>query len=429
MSSKFSRLMKISGLATKVSTSYLSSKVKENFLSEERVAQYKMSKSLLNAGRIAQTLGEMKGLAMKLGQMLSIQADLLPPEVLKILGTLQQQAPAVPFEAISAQLKRELGDDFFDHFQSFDKESFRSASIGQVHRAVTLAGDEVVVKVQYPDVDEVIRHDIENFKLLTKTIDAVGLKSLNIDGVFEEVKERISEELDYKLEAEHIAAFRAFFKDDPRIVIPRVYPELSSQRVLTLSYEYGDSQEDVVANYPQETRDLIGQNLLHLFAQQCVVFGMVHTDPHPGNFSFRSDGRIVFYDFGCVKSLDAYWRGLIKRFLVALIKEDYVELEELFVTMGSYNDPTKRYGQELFEPYVKAIRRVFSLKKDYDFGSMNLTKYFMTLGKRHLRYAFEFRALPETLFLNRMIAGHYTTLRALGSRGPFGQILASYLDL
>jgi predicted unusual protein kinase regulating ubiquinone biosynthesis (AarF/ABC1/UbiB family) len=189
-------------------------------------------------------------------------------------------------------------------FGRFEQRPFASASIGQVHRATLDDGREVVVKVQYPGVDESVDSDLSHLKFALRASGMVRLDKRALDSLFVELRARLVEELDYCNEADNARAFRAFHKRHPFVVVPEVIGERSSQRVLTLAFEPGDQFKDLDARgYTQEQRDLIGRNLFTMLASQIFEFRAVHADPNPANLSVRPDGSIVLYDYGCTKKI------------------------------------------------------------------------------------------------------------------------------
>src|SRR5690606_5784337 len=186
------------------------------------------------------TLGEMKGAVMKVGQIASQMKDILPPQVAEALSVLQKASAPMPFSVIRRQLRNELGDEPDKLFQHFEEEPFAAASIGQVHRATTHDGREVVVKVQYPAVRESIDSDMRHLRRILRLGGLLKVSTEVLDELFHEIKEQLQEELDYRQEAEHLHEFRQFHAHQPWIVIPEVISELTTDKVLTLSYEPGD---------------------------------------------------------------------------------------------------------------------------------------------------------------------------------------------
>ena len=259
------RFLKLAGMTTSVMGTYARARMKSLFSSEEEARESRAATYLETGQRIAKTLGELKGAVMKVGQMASIGSDLLPPELSQALGSLQKEAPPVPFEVIEGQIERELGAAPEILFSWFDREPFAAASIGQVHRATTDDGREVVVKVQYPGVDVSVDSDLAQLKLALRAAGFIRLRRKVLNELFAEVRARLHEELDYTNEAENVRLFQEFHRKrgDTALIVPDVVGERSSQRVLTLTYEPGDPLSSInERGYSQEERDRIGTAII-----------------------------------------------------------------------------------------------------------------------------------------------------------------------
>ena len=212
------------------------------FLSDPIAQARQTEKMMLNALRATEALGQLKGAAMKAGQMLSVHEGLLPKEVNEVLRTLQSDAPVVPFERMEAVLRKEI-PDFDQHFARLDPEAIAAASIGQVYRAQLKDGRDVAVKVQYPDIDKVVRSDLKNLKKLFGSLVAM-MTDIEFDAMWEELKVHLLEELDYHQEAENIRRMGDLHSDLPEILVPAVLEEISTQRVLTMEYLPGIKPAD-----------------------------------------------------------------------------------------------------------------------------------------------------------------------------------------
>jgi predicted unusual protein kinase regulating ubiquinone biosynthesis (AarF/ABC1/UbiB family) len=250
-----------------------------------------------------ETMGNMKGVFMKLGQIVSFMDESVPPEVGAQLRTLQSKAPPMDYEVVARVIRDELGEEPERLFSDFEREPLASASIGQVHRAALGDGTAVVVKVQYPGVDEAIRADLANVGLLMGTIGALT-PTLDAKPIAEELRERLLEELDYRLEADNQKLFAELFADDPDVHVPRVYPELSSQRVLVSEYAPGLGFYEFVDAASEEARRRAVLAIRRFVFDSIWYHHLFNGDPHPGNYVFAPDGRVTFVDFGCVKRFD-----------------------------------------------------------------------------------------------------------------------------
>lgn len=302
-SSPGKRFMKLAGMTASIATKTVSNSIRNLTADEEQKLAAK-TKLFQDIGlQIADTLGEMKGAVMKVGQIASQYKDIFPPEVAKAISKLQRQAPAMPFAAIQQQVERELGKPLNVAFKSFEQEPFAAASIGQVHKAVLPSGEQVVVKVQYPGVDEACESDLKQVRLALRLMGVLKIDKKLQDQLFAEIQDSLSAELNYEIEAQNLEVFKTFHsKLDDKIIIPTVYKDYSSRRILTLSLEQGDSIE-TASSWPIEIRNTIGRRLIRALGQEMFFLKRFHCDPHPGNFAFRQDGSVIIYDYGSVKTL------------------------------------------------------------------------------------------------------------------------------
>jgi predicted unusual protein kinase regulating ubiquinone biosynthesis (AarF/ABC1/UbiB family) len=251
--------------------------------------------------RVREELGALKGPAMKLGQLLSMQDNILPEEALSELANLQMHAPAMHASLARAQFKSALGKYPEELFREFDPEPFAAASLGQVHRAVTLGGEKAAVKIQYPAIRSAIEND---FKLLRSATIPTRLTGHLPSALLNEIQRGLLEETDYVHEADNLEFFRKGLGGLDYVTVPRVHRELSTDRVLTMSFVEGESFADFLKRKPSQTlRNLVGFRLLEMFEVQARVLKSLHADQHPGNYLFQPDGCIGLIDFGCVKRI------------------------------------------------------------------------------------------------------------------------------
>ncbi|REH38670.1 putative unusual protein kinase regulating ubiquinone biosynthesis (AarF/ABC1/UbiB family) [Paraperlucidibaca baekdonensis] len=362
---------------------------------------------------IAATLGNMKGAVMKVGQIISQYRDVLPAELIEALSSLQNQAPARPFSEVEARLIEAFGSDWRQHFQRVDEIALASASIAQVHRACTRDGREVVVKVQYPDVDQSIKADLRQLRMAFKIARVLPVNGELLDAIFEEIRQSLSDELDYFLEANTLQRFREFHQDDPLVIIPEVVVALSSRHVLTLIYEPGDHFAELDARYDQATRNALGERLFRSMARQLFILKTVHCDPHPGNFAARRDGSIIMYDFGSVKTLSDAGVQRYASITEAALANDAQRLEQGLIAMGARNtDHTPHLDAAFYAPWMRLAGA--SIGDDIvKYGEFPLAEIAMKLSREALPHWRAFQPVPEQVMINRAIGGHYWNLREL----------------
>ena len=255
--------------------------------------------AMQTADDITATLGTMKGVMVKLGQMASYVDEGLAPSVRRTLSRLQDSVPPMSAELAGGVIAEELGMPPARLFARWDPEPIAAASIGQVHRAITTDGLAVAVKVQYPGIAEMMAADLDNVSLLRRML-RVTAPSQDVDGLVAELRERVLEELDYRREAANQQRLHRYFTGHPTISVPAIVPELSSRRVVTSELVTGARFSDVLG-WEQHERDLAGETLYRFVFRSLYEVHAFNGDPHPGNYLFHGDGKITFLDFGMVK--------------------------------------------------------------------------------------------------------------------------------
>jgi len=419
------RFFKLAGLTASVAGGYARDRVKRIFQSDEQAAQDERLSMERVGLRIAATLGELKGAAMKMGQMASMAADLLPKEIADALQTLQSNAEPLAFSVIEAQILSEFDQPIERLFESFEPVPFAAASIGQVHRA-RVDGREVIVKVQYPGVDTAVNSDMKHLRyaLLASGVLRVDKKAL--DESFQEISQRMHEELDYCNESDNVRAFRAYHRErHPYVLIPEVIGHRSSKRVLTLAYEPGDHIRDFDAlGYTREQRDQCGRHLWLAMESQIFDYGTIHADPNPANFAFRKDGTVIMYDFGCVKKLANGIADGYRTLIVEGLREDYAQIEQALQTLGIRRPGGPAVGADFYKLWRDWLALPILAANPFDFGQAKFEQEVLTkLAPAVIKNMSSFRPSRELVFFNRMLVGHYATLRKIGARIPVGPIL------
>jgi predicted unusual protein kinase regulating ubiquinone biosynthesis (AarF/ABC1/UbiB family) len=255
--------------------------------------------ALQTADDVARTLGAMKGVMMKIGQMASYVDDGLSPAVRRTLARLQDSVPPMGPELAAAVVEEELGSPPERAFARWDPLPIAAASIGQVHRAVTLDGQAVAVKVQYPGIAGTIAADLRNVTLLRRIL-RITAPAQDVDALLTELRDRVLEELDYYREAASQQRFADYYRDHPTIHVPSVISELSTRRVLTTELSDGVRFAEL-ASWPQQERDLAAETIYRFVFRSLYEIGAFNGDPHPGNYLFHRGGRVTFLDFGLVK--------------------------------------------------------------------------------------------------------------------------------
>jgi predicted unusual protein kinase regulating ubiquinone biosynthesis (AarF/ABC1/UbiB family) len=416
------RLFRIGGLGARMSASWLGARARRLFASRERRARLDEAQRRANAERVAATMGQMKGAVMKLGQMLSFVSEEIPAEYRAALASLQAAAPPMDFAVLRDVAERELGRPLERAFARFDATPLAAASIGQVHRAQLPSGEEVVVKIQYPGVADAIRADLENAAVLYRFA-MLMYPAVDVAPIVDELRGRISEELDYELEARNQSAFCELYDAHPFIRVPRVIREYSTARVLTSEYIEGRRFADL-AQMDEAARQRYAEILYRFVIGSILRFGVFNGDPHPGNYLFASDGKMVFLDFGCVKYFPDDMMARWKRLLHAHLHDDKVAFRDLVVELGFIARDKADDVEALFdyfgyfyEPWKQD--RVFTFNKEYTRQSFGI------VFKPEGRYASLGRAfnMPrDFVFVNRIQWGIHSILADLAASNNWHRI-------
>lgn len=380
----------------------------------------------VSADRAAQILGQLRGVATKVGQMASYVDGVVPEDRREAfeasMAKLRAAAPRSSVSQIRTLVEEELQAPLDQRFCEWDDEPIASASIGQVHRARTHEGQAVAVKVQHHGIVEAMEADLKNAGLFDVLARTLGLGKMEVGRLVQEARTRFREELDYGLEAQRQQAFAQLHEGDPRIVIPPVVASHSTRRVLTTGLMEGMSFEQACEADPARRREYC-ETLWHFVYGSIMVGGMFNADPHPGNYLMQPDGRVVFFDFGCVETLALPRRELILRAHDAAGQRDYPRFDEaaaqmLMVAPGRHRASVLEYMHFALSPVFRSPFRV--------------TRAFATeVVERFKTMAIEFAKLPKgqfaqmppgILFLNRLQFGFFSILARLDVEVDYAEV-------
>ena len=324
---------------------------------EDRAQERLETRHIETALKMASVLGEMKGAAMKIGQMASfIDVDFLPPEYREIyqeqLSKLRTSAPAMPWEKVERVLEEEYGESPDSVFAEIEREAFAAASIGQVHRATLRDGTKVAVKVQYPGIADALESDVANAGILVR-LARVLAPGLDAKAVANELRERVLEELDYEFEAQNQRVFARAYDGHPFIFVPKVHARLSRRRVLVSDYVQGRGFDDV-KELEQDERDIFGEIVFRFCFGSIYHLQHFNADTHPGNYVLMEDGRVAFLDFGMTKKLTRQQIELEQRAVDAAGRDDPEGLRKALYDLGFVSDTSRVDAERLME-HVKMV--------------------------------------------------------------------------
>ena len=416
--SRFGRFAKLTGLSASVAARHITQKVVGAFSDDASAAVGEKQALEKSAQQMRRTLGELKGAAMKVGQMMATDPELLPPEISEQLKQLQHSAPAMDFGTVRGVVESALGAPLADVFASFHEEPLGAASIGQVHRARTKDGVDVAVKVQYPGIADTIRSDMKNLGSLLM-IARAQLPKERVDGYLEEVTSVIERESDYVNEASNLERFQIVLKNCDGIRVPVPVHELTRKNVLVMELFEGERLEDWLVKATPEQRTVQGRRLLGAYLDMIHRHGALHADPHPGNFlvltgveSSNGVPPIGILDLGCVRDYPLELMDDQLRLLASLWKHDIEALQHTWRKIGFMDkgvDPEMIYEWLclLFEPLL--VNRVT------DFGTWKVQEQAMRFILDNPRI--KMWAPPrEVLFYVRVLAGLRALMHKVGMR-------------
>lgn len=390
------------------------------------------------AEALLKTLGEMKGLPLKVGQMVSYVDGLAPPgyeERFKAeLKRLQDKAPPLSAEAAVKVVTSELGAPPHEVFAEWEDEPFAAASIGQVHRATTKDGAKVAVKVQYPGIDKAIEADLKSLSFFHGMISPIA-KKLHSQQTLDEISQVFRDELDYGREAQMADVFRRIHHDDPKVIVPRVHHRLTTRRVLTTDLLGGTGYADFVKNGSQEAKNRAGETLWRFTFRALLRHGHLYADPHPGNYRFFDDGVVGFLDFGCIKVLPNDLVGGMKRYMRAAMDADWTEFDHACVEVLGYDPEDESW--DLYRSYTLQLLMPIMTKEPWVCSTESAREAVQYLSRGMRKLVFKEGEIPQLpkvpkmpqdfTFVNRLQWGLASVLAGLGTVACFRDIMEGWV--
>ncbi len=384
-----------------------------------------------NARKLAKRLSKMRGAAMKIGQVLSMEgADILPPEFTEALAILRDSADTMPDSQVRRVMGREFGKGWEGRFEEFDFRPIAAASIGQVHRARTRDGRDLALKIQYPGVSRSIDSDVDNMAMLLRMLNILPVE-LDTDGITQEAKRQLRQEADYLAEARFQRDYRYLVRDNDRLLVPAVHEDLTTRRVLAMDYLDGEPLELLGDDgVPQDRRDSVGLELERLLFRELFEFRTMQTDPNFANYLYRpDDGRIVLLDFGSTVTFPHSFTERYRQISKALIADD--------------DDGVWRYAEEIgyLQPddspaycgrivgLIKIVCEPILEDRVYDFGASDVAPRARDAGfELAWKSRGELRSPPpETVFLHRKLIGSFLLCGRIRARVNVQKLLWEHL--
>ena len=315
------------------------------------------------AGQLSEILGGLKGPVMKIGQLLSTIPDLLPPEYVNALSQLQSNAPPMGWNFVKRRMKSELGLNWEKKFEKFENEPFAAASLGQVHKALNKKGQKIACKLQYPDMESIVEADINQLKLVFKIYRQIDA-SIDTSNILKELSYRVREELDYEREKKNLLLYSKIFENHKEVRVPKVFDSLSTKKLLSMEWLKGKKLM-VFKDNPPRIRNKIALNMFRAWYYPFYNYGIIHGDPHLGNYSVREDYGINLLDFGCIRVFKpSFVKGVIDLYF-AILNNDEELAVSAYETWGFENinkeliDILNIWAKFLYSPLLESkIRKM-----------------------------------------------------------------------
>lgn len=426
-SSRLSRLAKLGGLASSVAGN-MAAKAARQLSQGQRPRLGDLLLTPGNAMRVADKLAQMRGAAMKVGQLISMDAgDMLPPELAQILARLRADGHHMPAPQLKRVLNTAWGPGWQDRFQSFGFQPIAAASIGQVHRAQTRDGRDLAIKVQYPGVRRSIDSDVDNVAALMRFAGVVP-RGLDIAPMMAEAKRQLHEEADYEREGRCLAQFGALLAGQPVFRVPELHADLTTPNVLAMSYVAGEAI-DSLANAPQAERNRVMTLLVDLLFRELFGFRLMQTDPNFANYRYApATGKVILLDFGATRAFPEELTTLYRQLLRAGLEADRAGLRAVGLQLGFLAKDTpariEKAMIDMFEMSLEPLRQ----EGAFDFGTSDLALRMREAGMAMGHEREHVRMPPmDTLFLQRKFGGIYLLATRMRAQVDLRNLLAPHL--
>ncbi|UFN71508.1 AarF/ABC1/UbiB kinase family protein [Vibrio alginolyticus] len=426
---RISRFSKFASLATRVAGNVIAEGTKQIAKGNKPKA-----KDLLltpqNIARLTDQLAHLRGAAMKLGQMLSMDAgDVLEPELADILSRLRSDADPMPAKQLNAVMESSLGTNWKAEFLSFNFKPIASASIGQVHQAYSDAGDNLAVKVQYPGIRKSIDSDVDNVGTLLKVVGLIP-ESVDYKGLLEEAKKQLHDEANYTREAQFAIRYHDALKEHPHFVVPKIHTESCSDSFLAMEFIDGVPIEHI-EHYDQSTRDFVMHNLLELLFRELFEFKMVQTDPNFANYLYiESTRQIGLLDFGATREYSERFSAGYRQAFASVVNNDEQGLNDALEQIGFFSQTILPDQRQAILDLVKMACEPMLVDEPYDFKASGLAQKLREAGTI-LSMEQEYWHTPpaDALFLHRKIGGMYLLAARIGAKVNIRQLVQPYLTI
>ncbi|CAD2224188.1 ABC transporter [Pseudoalteromonas sp. 3J6] len=424
--SRLSRFAKLGSLATGVATNMLVGGAK-SALSGKGWDNKSLLLQPKNIENLATQLSHLRGAAMKLGQLLSMDAgDLLTPELAQLLSLLRADANPMPHKQLVSVLKEQWGDDWLSRFSHIELRPFAAASIGQVHLAYIENGDQLAVKIQYPGISKSVVSDVENVITLL-TLSRLLPKEFDIKPLVEEAKAQLLAEADYTLEAQYLARYKNLLSTNTHFKVPSVYVEHSTAQVLTM--EFVDAKPiESICDLPASERCFVAEQLIDLFFKEMFEFKLIQTDPNFANYHYQPESqKIVLFDFGATREITATLSDAYLALFKAGSNNDREGVLNAATAIGYFKDALKDdYKERVIDLFLMACEPL-RYNGEFDFKNSELASNIKDAGMQLSAQSQQWHTPPvDALFIHRKLAGLYLIAARLDAKINIKALFSHY---
>ncbi|MEZ8742708.1 ABC1 kinase family protein [Photobacterium swingsii] len=424
--SRLSRMSKLGSLASRVAGGMVAEGVRQIAKGQKP----KASDLLLtpaNAKRVADQLAQLRGAAMKVGQLLSMDAgDLLPPELTDLLARLRSDAKPMPISQLNHVLESEWQPEWQNAFEQFTFYPIAAASIGQVHSAHTKDGRYLALKIQYPGVRESIESDVDNVATLLRVSGLIP-KEVDYQGLLEEAKKQLHDEADYLLEAKLLRQYASLLADDSNFLIPDVFDDLTTPNILAMSFVEGEAIENLV-HAPQAVRDRVIELAFTLLFREIFEFRLVQTDPNFANFQYNRDTKqLVLLDFGATRTYPAYISEGYLQLMNGAVENDRQRMDAALASIGFFSQPIRDEQRQAVINLCEQACEPLMHPGCYDFGDTDLAKRIKEEGTSLSMDKGYWHTPPaDAIFFHRKLGGLYLLAAKLNAKVDVSVLFAPY---
>ena len=426
-SNRFSRLVNLGSMAVGIAGNiFLSASQQLTTGQNTNLKDLVLSQS--NMLRFVKHLSQMRGAAMKVGQLLSLEVgEFVSPQASEILSSLRNQAHAMPPDQLNSVLKKNWGPNFNERFEKFDPQPIAAASIGQVHRCITKNGTLLAIKVQYPGIRDSIESDIKNLKFLLKTIGLIP-PLIDFDSLMEAGKDQLYLETDYLAEADFLESFGRLVANLEVFEVPRVYRPLSTSNVLAMEFKEGITLDKASTLTPLQKNNLI-YNVMKLLFAEIFDFKLIQTDPNFSNFLYQEKReKIVLLDFGATQKITPNLSNKFRTLLQATWRNDKADIKtaltDLNILHASFPPHFVEIFMEIFLDVTKPIRE----KKTFDFKEIKIIEKIESHAQEIISHQKKIKVPDmDTLLIQRKVGGLFFLAKHLGASIDLNNLLKDYV--